>query len=89
MKRNVGELSLSGFVLGIVISVSLGWFLYGQFRFQQQPRTQDISQVRLDALEQKLSTSQSRIDALEQKVTSLELQGIARKAASVTKKRNR
>lgn len=87
MKRNVGEFSLSGLVFGIVISVSLGWVLYVQFRFQQQPRTQDISQVRLDALEQKLSTSQSRIDVLEQKVTGLELQG--RKAASVTKKRNR
>jgi hypothetical protein len=89
MKRNVGEFSLSGFVLGIVISVSLGWVLYGQFRFQQQPRTQEISQVRLDALEQKLSASQSRIDALEKQVIGLELQGSVRKAASVTKKRNR
>jgi hypothetical protein len=89
MKRNVGEFSLWGFVLGIVISVSLGWVLYGKFRFQQQPRTQDTSQVRLDALEQKLAASESKIDTLEKQVIDLKLKGSASKADSLTKTRNR
>jgi len=85
MKGRLGQFSIFGFVVTILLCVGFGALLYGRFTFIQQPKPQDAAVSRETELQRELDTALVNEAMLERRVQQLETKGVPVSGQTVKK----
>jgi uncharacterized protein HemX len=72
MKRNIGELSWTLFLAGLLAFLAIGVGLYLQFEFKQQQRPEDATRTGIVGLQNAEREARSEVQILTNRVQKLE-----------------